>query len=432
MSHNWKSSNNGDWNDGAKWTNGVPTASSTAMIEAGGTYTVSSSQGNNVAILEMASGATLDINEHHIGITAGTGNGALAGTIEISGGATLLLGETGGNAAYNNTGTIIVQAGALLKITDVVQLNGGGKIKFTGLGRLVGDDNASKLTNENTISGPGVIGNASSGSKFAFINGTSGVIKGDGTTNGAAVTLLLDIGDFSDGQGATNNGLIEASGNSGSLSLIGHLQQGSSGRLVAATSGAVVQLADANVSGGTITTVAGATLLAQEGNNVITTTLPIANAGTIEADGNLTITGSINNSGSLVAKGSLAVIGEVTGGNAQIYGSGQLEFGGTSSANVTFEPGSNGVLILHLPAGESFTGTVAGMYLNPGTSINLSHIPYADNPEVSFDSTTGVVTVVDMKKGRTIVINTVKPAGLEGGAFFATIAQDNSTLIICG
>lgn len=431
MSHNWKNSDNGGWNTGSKWTNGVPTASSTALIEADETYTVTSSQENDVETLEMASGATLAINKHHIGITKSTGSGALAGTIEISGGAALLLGETGDNTTYKNTGTIIIQDEAILKIKGAVQLNGGGKIKFTGLGRLVGDGSAAKLTNENTISGPGVIGNASFGSPFAFINGSSGVIDGDGTTHGAAVTLLLDIGDFSEGQGATNNGLIQASGHSGSLSLIGHLQQGTSGQLKAAASGAVIQLAGANVSGGTISTVAGSTLLAQEDNNVITTTIPIANLGTIEADSNLTINGSINNSGSLVTKGSLTVIGQVTGGNAKIHGSGNLEFGGTSSANVTFEPGSNGVLILHLPAGDSFTGTVAGMYLNPGASINLSHIPYADNPTLTFDSTTGLVTVTDAHLGRTVTIKTVAPAGLEGGQFIVTPADDNSTLILC-
>ena len=34
-----------------------------------------------------------------------------------------------------------------------------------------------------------------------------------------------------------------------------------------------------------------------------------------------------------------------------------------------FESGSNGTLVLHLPAGEQFTGTVAGMDTNVGASI---------------------------------------------------------------
>jgi hypothetical protein len=292
MSHSWKSGVNGDWNSASKWTNGVPTPSSSALITASGTYTVTSSQGNNVETLEMSGGATLAINAHHIGVTNGTGSGALAGTIEVASGGTLLIGEAGSSTTYNNAGTIIIHEEGFLKIEDAVQLNGGGKIQFTGLGRLVGEGSGSKLTNENTISGPGVIGNASFGPAFSFINGSNGVINGDGTTNGPATTLLLDIGDFSEGQGATNNGLIQASGGSGSLSIIGHLQQGANGQLTAATPGAVVQLAGAKITGGTVSTVAGATLLAEEGENSITTPSPIVNAGTIEADGNLTITGS--------------------------------------------------------------------------------------------------------------------------------------------
>jgi hypothetical protein len=437
MSHSWKSGVSGDWNDRHKWTNGVPTAGSSALITASGTYIVtSSSQGNNVETLEMSTGATLAINAHHIGITNGTGSGALAGTIEVASGGTLLLGEAGGNATYNNTGTIIVSGEGLFRIVDVVQLNGSGKIQFTGLGRLVGEGSGAQLTNENTISGPGVIGNASFGSAFKFINGSNGVINGDGTTNGPATTLLLDIGDVDQGQGATNNGLIQASGDSGSLSIIGHLTQGANGQLTAATSGAVVQLAGAKITGGTISTVTGATLLAEEGDNSITTPSPIVNAGTIEADGNLTITGSINNSGSLVVKGSLTVNGKVTGGNAQIYGSGTLEFGGASSTNVTFESGSSGMIVLNLPAGQKFTGVVAGMDVNEGASISLSHIPYADNPMLSFDSSTGVLTVTNAHAGKTVTINTVMTPGVEGagedGGFFITQGSDGNVLILGG
>jgi hypothetical protein len=431
-STSWSNNVNGDWNTSSKWTDGVPTASGTALITVSGTYTVTSSQENDVETLEMHSGATLDINAHHVGISEGTGSSALAGTIEITSGAALLIGGSSVGTTCKNTGTIIIQEDAVLKVKDVVDLNGSGKIKFTGLGRLVADTGGGKLTNKNTISGPGVIGDASVGAAFAFINGSEGVINGDGTTVGLGTTLLLDVGIFSEGQGATNNGLMQASGSSGSLSVIGHIQQGTSGQFKSATSGAVVQLAGAKISGGTVSTVVGATLLAQEGDNEIITTTPITNAGMIEADSNLTITGSINNSGSLVIKGSLRVIGEVIGGTANIYGSGKLEFGGSASTNVTFESGSNGTLILHLPAGEKFTGTVAGMDVNPGASINLSHIPYADNPTLSFDSTTGVVTVTDAHLGRTVIIKTVAPAGTTGGAFFVTVAADNSTLIFAG
>jgi hypothetical protein len=79
-----------------------------------------------------------------------------------------------------------------------------------------------------------------------------------------------------------------------------------------------------------------------------------------------------------------------------------------------------------------FTGVVAGLDVNEAASISLSHIPYTDNPTLSFDSSTGVVTVTDAHAGKTVTINTVMTPGIEGGRFFITPGSDGSTLIVGG
>jgi hypothetical protein len=441
MSHSWMSGN-GDWNTASNWTNGLPASDSTALITASGSYTVTSSRENTVAILEMANGATLAINAHEVNVLQGTGSGALAGTIEIGNATSLVLGSfnqqqgatkqnpagDGGNAAYKNTGTIIIQSGGFLKVKDAVQINGGGKIVLTGHGRIAAYElptsgSLGQLTNESTISGSGIIASGSTDPYLIFINGANGVIDGNG--NGTNEPLAITVADA----GFSNEGLLQASGPSGVLSLGEKIKN--SGRIVSASAGAMVQLGGAEIDGGTISTVAGAVLQAQEGNNVINTTTPIANAGSIECSGgNLTVTGSVNNSGALtVGPGSvLRIEGEVTGGTATIYGSGKLELGGPSSVNVSFDPASNGILLLN--SAEKYTGTIAGMDVNAAASINLIHIFYTDQPTLNFDPANEILTITDTHVGRMRTINLSVIGAIGGSAGFTTKKAADGSLLI--
>jgi hypothetical protein len=84
----------------------------------------------------------------------------------------------------------------------------------------------------------------------------------------------------------------------------------------------------------------------------------------------------------------LGITGTVTGGAANIYSTGAIEFDGPSSVNVSFSsnpyngtPSTGGLL---LGDATKFTGTVAGMLTNPGAGIVLGNIPFADDPVVSF------------------------------------------------
>ena len=71
-----------------------------------------------------------------------------------------------------------------------------------------------------------------------------------------------------------------------------------------------------------------------------------------------------NNKGDLDANNALLVIdGTVKKGTATLEGTGEIEFGGASSANVTFAANSAGILKLdHQSVGDpsAFTGTVSG------------------------------------------------------------------------
>jgi hypothetical protein len=81
----WAHGVSGDWNTSSNWKpTGVPVTGNTALITTSGTYTVTSSQANSVAILNTQSSVTLAINAGAFDITAGTGGGKLAGKISVA------------------------------------------------------------------------------------------------------------------------------------------------------------------------------------------------------------------------------------------------------------------------------------------------------------------------------------------------------------
>jgi uncharacterized protein (UPF0254 family) len=97
----------GDWNTSANWTpNGVPAAGDTAQITSGGTYTVSTTQDETIAVLDTAKSVTLAIGSHTtFDVTSGTGAGVNAGAITVANGATLELG-----GRFVNSGSIALNA----------------------------------------------------------------------------------------------------------------------------------------------------------------------------------------------------------------------------------------------------------------------------------------------------------------------------------
>ena len=109
---------------------------------------------------------------------------------------------------------------------------------------------------------------------------------------------------------------------------------------------------------------------------------------------------------------TLVIDGAVSGGKATLEGTGQIEFGGASSAKVTSAANSDAILKLdHQSVGDpsAFTGTVSG--LNTGGFIDLTNINFADNPTLSYSSKTHVLTVTDNVSH---VTDTIKFVGVVG------------------
>jgi hypothetical protein len=147
------------------------------------------------------------------------------------------------------------------------------------------------------------------------------------------------------------------------------------------------------VNQGTINATGNNALVIDTGANAVT------NSGTLEATGSggLQIDSALANTGNLFANGgNITVEGTVTGGgSATIAGSATLEFAAASDANVSFDNGTAGNLILDQSLG--FGGTVAGF--GTGDTLDLGDIVFGANSTVAYaanaDGTEGTLSVSD-------------------------------------
>jgi hypothetical protein len=101
---NWTNTSGGDFAVGTNWSSGAPVSSSTANINATGTYTVSSSVNETVLAITTIPTATLDVTGGNFTALAGTGTGANAGNISVESGAIFTVGGT-----VKNSGTITLK-----------------------------------------------------------------------------------------------------------------------------------------------------------------------------------------------------------------------------------------------------------------------------------------------------------------------------------
>ena len=295
----------------------------------------------------------------------------------------------------NNTGEITVSAnpingGAGLIISGDVTLEGGGHVTLTnnsdnsiGADPLLPAYQSELINVDNVIAGAGDIG-------VAVVNQANGIIDANDST-----PLI-----FGSAYGMTNDGLMEAT-HTGTL-IISSVYFGldNTQGTIEAGQGSTVGLENSTtITGGLVTVMKGAMFEAEGfGPDTVTGAL-VTNAGTVGAEGgNLTIIGNVTNTGTLDANNATLVVdGIVSGGKATIEGTGEIEFGGASSANVTFAANADAILKLDNP--QAFTGTVSG--LTTGDYIDLTNINFADNPTLSYSSKTHVLTVTDSVSGVT-------------------------------
>jgi hypothetical protein len=208
------------------------------------------------------------------------------------------------------------------------------------------------LTNiDNTISGTGIIGGSAYDPTAAgiLINGAKGIVDANFATNPLVLTGGPD----------TNAGLMEAT-QTGTLLIenltIDNFLNHTNGTIEAGQN-STVGLENATIVGGVVKTLPGSIIEAEQGSSTIAGA-DVKNAGTVGAEGaDLTIVGDVHNSkGDLDANNAKLVIdGAVKGGTATLEGTGEIEFGGASSANVTFAANAGATLKLD----DTFKGTVS-------------------------------------------------------------------------
>jgi hypothetical protein len=403
----------------------------------------------NAGILEATATGGLDIEESsitNINLIQAVGNGVAAAAVHLHGGEITNTGGTlfangtnahidldgvtltggtfktaGANAAINitsdssisgvtNTGTLNIKDHVKLTVTgsvlnntttgviniiDVIPtvlvigsdltLQGGGKVNLTGVGRSEIDSNgvdAVTLTNaDNTIAGVGAIGD----DHMTFVNAVKGIVNANDAGGG---TLVIDTFSF------TNSGLVEATGH-GVLEFDSDITNTAAGKLAAAAAGAHINLDDAGVHGGIVSTVFGSFFDSSGGSSTVDTTSAVSNAGRLGAEaGDLTITHGVTNNGTLDANNGhvLSIAGIVTGaGTATVEGNGSiLDLGVAASIKtITFGSG-NSTLALETStnAANKFAGTIAGFAV--GDDIELGHFTSAATLSVqNFASASG-------------------------------------------
>ena len=151
----WENANSANWSTPTDWSSpaGVPSSSDVAMLDAAGTFQVTSSANETIFELNTVNTATLAIaSGTAFTVTNGTGAGVQAGVVSAKAGATLNI-----SGVFDNTGTIWAQGGT-------VNVNGaltGGVTAISGAGWVVmGQASSENISFSSGSTGGLVLGRA--------------------------------------------------------------------------------------------------------------------------------------------------------------------------------------------------------------------------------------------------------------------------------
>ena len=188
----WINSAGGDWNVPGNWSTGaVPIPSQDILIDAPGTYSVTSATNVSIDSLLAASGVTLNITGGTFSLTTADSQPlSNAGTIVIGAGAELDVGEAAfAPKSVVNTGTL--QVNGTLNLINLGVTNSGGEID-AALGSHV---NLERVTIKGgLLTGPGSFATAGIGTESKLDGGLGDPVTIDtGTvvTLNAGITLIL-------------------------------------------------------------------------------------------------------------------------------------------------------------------------------------------------------------------------------------------------
>ena len=411
----------------------------------------------NLGILESTGTGSLDLNhiivdntqDGNVGqIIAGSPGGqsdpqVVLGDVDIEGGtlttyASSDLIEINGNTILDGTGApVTISTDSNLEVVSggSLALDGSivneGTITLDGQSLFIGS-NGSDANATVTLTGGGTV--VLSGSDFPF-----GYIQDNDTSSGTSLTLdnvdntivgagTIDVdslineqsgtidatgsnGLWLSGPSVTNAGLIESTDGTGELLFYGATVDNQGGQISANGVGTHIDLYNADIIGGTLTTSDGGIIRVFGGdgpNTIDGTTSPATLTQESELEdesgSTLSILGSFINDGTIIDDGDDAnppqpdvVIGNLSGtGAVDIENSSTLEITGSSGIDqaITFEngPTSTGETLqidaTSISASGDFASSIAGLQL--GDVINLTNL--ADETNYSFDGTTLTVS----------------------------------------
>jgi hypothetical protein len=292
--------------------NSTVVSGGSVTVTGAGTLQLNTGTIHSGSTLTNSSTGTIEI-ESGTNVLGGTINNSAGGTFKIDNNATLDL--EGGS--YSQLGTLQLNSSG--NVTELVlegnvTLSGGAvTLSNNSQNYIFGQVSTDTLTNKETISGAGQIGNG----QITLVN--SGTIN---SNQSAGITIHAN-------GGVTNTGTLEAtSGSTLALSSSGNINN-AGGTIIANTG--TVQVNSSTVSAGTVQLTGGSTLQLNTAT-IHGGTLTNSSTGTIEvASGVNTLGGTINNSAGGTFKIDNNAILDLEGGTYSQLGTVQLN----SSGNVT-------------------------------------------------------------------------------------------------
>src|ERR1700733_7823993 len=384
----WAHGVSGNFNTAVDWVGGVvPGGLDDAELTASGTYTVTSSQTNIVFGVALASGATLAVTNGTFTAADGTDGANNAGSISIGNNTVFIVGGASNSAielkdsgiiTLNSTGspTTLVLNNSFG--SQVIDLDGGGKLKLSGNGNnlITTDVLGTILENNDAISGAGTINIAE------LTNDNSGVINADDSDPLTIKNSAL-----------FNLGTVKATSTGGLIFQDDAVNGG--GTVEATTSGSVIDFVASSISGGTLSTVAGSSIVIRSFGTTTIDPATLTNAGNVilqdSAELTLGASNPINNTGAIALhaalgqtilelEGSVALTGKgkvrltdnpgniiesngsaatLTNTNNTISGAGTIGDSNTTLVNQgTIDGTGKNPLIIAAGSGVSNTGTI--------------------------------------------------------------------------
>lgn len=323
-----KSATPGNWSSAANWGDGsVPNSATNTDVkidnETGTNSTVNLDMNATVSSLAISSGDTLNFNNG----SSLTLNGNISNV---------------GSMNLNSAGTATD-----LKIdAGTVTLSGGGILTLgnNSNNRILGVDSNETFINQSTIQGGGQVG----ANSLAIAN------QGTISANSSGVTMEVDPNS----SGLTNTGTMRAT-SGGILKLQDGTFTNTSGTIEAQAS-SMVYLSSATVSGGTVQTV-GSGEIKLSNSTISDGTMTNSSTGTIKStSGTSTISSTLTNAGTLEANAStLAISGTTTStGIAKATSGGTLNVNSNVSGSGGRWIADGGTININNGADVSTTGNI--------------------------------------------------------------------------